>query len=64
MTNQQVFELMCAVHERPPEKLEDFELWLLHRAHRPEEFPDASACAEAWRLTKLYRSSLDSKGRV
>lgn len=48
--------------ERPPEKLKDFELWLLHRAHRPDDFEDAELCAKAWHLTKTYRASLDAKG--
>lgn len=58
VTKQQAFDLMREAYERPPEKLDDFELWLLHRAHRPDEFPDAAACGDAWRLVKTYRASL------
>jgi hypothetical protein len=60
VTERHAYELMSAAHERPPEKLEDFELWLLNRAHRPDEFPDAAACADAWRLVKTYRAGLGS----
>lgn len=58
VTKKQAFDLMFKEFERPSEKLDDFELWLLHRAHRPDEFPDAAACADAWHLVKTYRASL------
>lgn len=62
MTEKEASELMWKEAIRPPETLKDFELWLLHRAYRPDEFEDAAACEQAWRLTKVYRSSLASKG--
>ena len=62
MNLQAIEEKLWQEWEKPPEKLEDFELWLLHRAHRPDEFPDAADCARAWHLTKDYRASLASKG--
>lgn len=62
MTEKEALEVMRKEVDRPPETLKDFELWLLHRAHRPDEFADAQDCEKAWRLTKAYRSSLASKG--
>jgi hypothetical protein len=62
MTENEAMERMLNEFERPPETLEDFELWLLHRAHRPEEFSNAADCARAWGLTKDYRACLASKG--
>lgn len=46
---------------RPAATLGDFELWLLHRAHRPEEFADSEACSVAWSLAREYRASLWAK---
>lgn len=62
MTEADAWERMRSEFERPPETLRDFELWLLHRAQRPEEFEDAKLCGAAWHLTKQYRSSLSAKG--
>jgi hypothetical protein len=62
ITDKQSFDLMRAYAEKPPETLEDFELWLLHRSHRPNEYADAEDCGKAWHLTKDYRASLWSKG--
>lgn len=58
VTKKQAFDLMFKEFERPPEKLDDFESWLLHRAHRPEEFSDSARCADAWHLIKAYRADL------
>jgi hypothetical protein len=60
MTKTEAFERMFQEFSRPPETLKDFELWLLHRAHRPDEFDDAHDCARAWQLIKEYLASLAS----
>jgi hypothetical protein len=61
-TEAKARELLSGEFNRQPETLKDFELWLLHRAHRPDEFSDAELCGQAWQLTKEYRASLASKG--
>jgi hypothetical protein len=51
--------------ETPPENLDGFESWLLHRAQRPEEFSDAAECETAWHVLMEYRlcfSSLVDQG--
>lgn len=53
-TKKQCFDLMANAYNKPPETLQDFELWLLDRAHKPED-PQAQLCAEAWRLARSYR---------
>jgi hypothetical protein len=54
-TEKQLFDLMVEDYNRPPITLDEFEHWLLHRAHRPDEFPDSQACGAAWPLVLTYK---------
>jgi hypothetical protein len=60
-TEKQLFDYMLADYNSPPATFEDFKLWLLHRAHRPDEFSDAKTCAEAWGLAKTYEATMRAK---
>lgn len=47
---------------KPPPTLEEFEMWLLNRAHRCEDEEDIQTHKRAWNLVREFRFSQQKGG--
>lgn len=52
---REYFEARLARLRAADKTLDGFEAWLLHRAYRPEQFPEARDCEAAWHLVREFR---------